>query len=285
MAKLKGMLLALFLLVSCAVAQAQAAPSPGLLIYNVWVRPTAPEPAADATPEAPLPGTVTGAFMTIENTGDSDYQLVGVSDDFAEMSQLHEMTMDDKGVMRMHALDIIDIPAGQTVLLASGGYHVMLMNVAHDIYPGQAVALTLTFADSSGATFDVPVAAIATDDPPQDDPLIVANALAQPDPTDDTALDISLILDNRGDADDTLTGVSSDIGTTVLLSMTDSRALPYTTVDVPAQQQTAFTPDGVFIRLSDPTQPPGDAFPLTLTFASGKTITVAVPVAPSGANS
>ena len=64
-----------------------------MLIYNVWVRPTAPAPAEGATPEAPLPGTVTGAYMTIENTGSSDYQLVSVdADDLAEMTMLHQMT-------------------------------------------------------------------------------------------------------------------------------------------------------------------------------------------------
>src|SRR5215216_6754631 len=86
------------LLVFGAVSQvsAQGAPtfaSSGLLIYNVWIRPTAPELAEGVTPEPPLPGTTTGAYMTIENTSETDYQLVAVSTDAAEMS-IHETTME-----------------------------------------------------------------------------------------------------------------------------------------------------------------------------------------------
>ena len=92
-----------FLLLALAVfggAQAQEAltfETSGLLIYNVWVRPTAGAPAEGAnangaTPEPPIPGTVTGAFMTIENTSSTDYQLVGVASDLAEMTHVHETT-------------------------------------------------------------------------------------------------------------------------------------------------------------------------------------------------
>src|SRR5690349_20777295 len=104
MASSRIALIILLLLASFGVAQAQSdattanAPA-GLLIYNVWVRPTAPEPADGATPEPPLPGTVSGAYMTIENTSQIDYKLLGVSDSIAEMTMLHEMTLDDKGVM------------------------------------------------------------------------------------------------------------------------------------------------------------------------------------------
>ena len=133
-------------------AQVRASEPLDLLIYNVWVRPTAPAPADGATPEAPIPGTVTGAYLTIENTGTRDYQLVGASSDLAAMTDIHQSTMDN-GVMRMRQIDSLDIPAGETVTLAPSGYHVMLMDVTRDVYPGQAIPLTLTFADSNGATF------------------------------------------------------------------------------------------------------------------------------------
>src|SRR5215216_2109718 len=115
MTRAKIALIILALLASFSVAQAQDTQPTGLLIYNVWVRPTAPAPADGATPEPPLPGTVSGAYMTIENTGTTDFKLVGISDDFAEMTMLHQMTVDAKGVMRMHMIDSLDIPAGQTV--------------------------------------------------------------------------------------------------------------------------------------------------------------------------
>jgi len=272
MARSKIALLILMLLTSFGVAQAQsateiAAPPSGLLIYNVWVRPTAPAPADGATPEPPLPGTVSGAYMTIENTSSVDYQLVAVSDSIAEMTMLHEMTVDAKGLMQMHMITSLAIPAGQTVKLDTNGDHAMLMNVSSDIYPGDAIPLTLTFADPNGSTFDVRVAAIATDDPPVDDPLIVANAAAVKN--DDGTLNVALLLDNRGDQPDTLTGAIS-ARVTVNVALTN----------IPAQTQVALTDiSGLAGALKK-----ADAFPLTLTFDSGRQITLAVPVQ-SGTNS
>lgn len=266
--------LALLLLASIGVAQAQTEatevvqPPSGLLIYNVWVRPTAPAPADGATPEPPLPGTISGAYMTIENTSAEDYQLVGVSDAIAEMTMLHEMTLDAKGVMRMPMITSLDIPAGKTVVLDANGYHAMLMNVSSDIYPGEAIALLLTFADKTGATFDVPVAAIATDTPPADDPLIVANASSIKN--EDGTLRTTLILDNRGDQADTLTGVLSAYVTAST-----------TPVDVPAHSQTVV--NHMALEAGAPRK--ANAFPLTLFFDSGKQITIAVPVQTSGAGS
>lgn len=277
MLRTRMVLTTLILLAAFSSASAQTAP-PGLLIYNAWVRPTAPEPAPGATPEPPLPATITGAYMTIENTSDSDYRLVAIADDFAEMSQLHAMTMDSKGVMRMNALDSLDIPAGETVLLASAGYHAMLMNVTRDLYPGDAVALTLTFADASSATFDVVVGALATDDPPDDDSLIAANAWGAPD--EDGLFQAHVLLVNRGVETDTL----PDAEGAVIF------ALPGIEEVESSVSETVNIMPGETHELTIPvpglgSQPPSEAFPLTLTFQSGKTLTVAVPVAPSGAAS
>lgn len=280
MSKLRIVLLILMVLATFSAVQAQTATPSGLLVYNAWVRPTAPAPlegaALPATPEAPLPGTVTGGYMTIENTGDADYTFVGIAADFSMMSMLHQMSMDDKGVMRMGEVEGLDIPAGETLLLAPGGYHAMFMDVMHDIYPGAAVALTLTFANADGETFNVPVGALASDFPPEESTLIAANASAQ---VSETGLDVSLILDNRSEAAETLTGVTSipeADATLVDLSESDDALLE--TLDIAPTAQTSFSADGVSIRLPDLGLTTGDAFPLTLTFESGKTLTVAVPV-------
>lgn len=268
--------LIVLMLASCGIAQAQTVGLPGLLVYNAWVRPTAPEPAGDTTPEPPIPGTVTGAYLTIENTGDADYQLVGIDAGFAGMSMLHESSVDDQGVMRMRAVSGLDIPAGATVQLAPGRYHAMIMNVTHDIYPGQAVALTLTFADVDGATFDILVGALATDFPPEDDTLIAANALATPNA--DGGCDITVILNNRGVQDEALTDIIMNMDTAVGLAQNPLLSkIPSLPLDIPAGDAFAFQPDDIFIVI-DLALAPGDAFPLTLTFASGESITVAVPI-------
>ncbi|MFN8448685.1 MAG: copper chaperone PCu(A)C [Anaerolineae bacterium] len=287
MSKLRIVPLILLVLATFGVAQAQFINPPELLIYDVWVRPTAPEPADGATPEAPIPGTVTGAYLTIENVSDTDYQLVGISAGFAEMSMLHQSTVDDKGVMRMQmVMGGLDIPAGEMVQLAPGGYHAMLMNVTADVYPGEAVPLTLTFADASGATFDRVVGAIATDFPPEDDGLIVANALAQRDPADPYSLDVSLVIDNRGDEADMLTGVASIPTTTPnLTQFVRNDSNDPDTVEIPAQAQTVFSMTGAIIRDNSLAQTPITVFPLTLSFQSGRSQTIAVPIDWSGAAS
>jgi copper(I)-binding protein len=156
----------------------------------------------------------------------------------------------------------------------------MFMNVTHDIYPGEAVALTLSFADADGETFDVTVGALATDFPPEDDTLIAANASAQ---VSDTVIDVSLILDNRGDEADTLTSVTSAPDANAeLIDAMDADSAPLASLDIPAQAQTAFDADSAIIRLTDLELTAGDVFPITLTFASGKTLTIAVPIVGDG---
>lgn len=268
--------LLIMLLAAFGVAQAQEAPTfetSGLLVYNVWVRPTAGVLAEGATPEAPIPGTVTGAFMTIQNTGDSNYQLVGVASDLAEMTHVHETTSSGE-MSGMRMISAIDIPAGETVRLESGGYHVMLMDVLRDVYPGEAVALTLTFADSEGDEFDAQIGALATDFPTEDDLLIVANAKAVA--LEDGAVDLSLVLDNRGEAD-RLIGVSSTPPATSSLIQPEDGSVPLT-VDIPEQARAAFSAGSVIIHLTDFEEIPDTAFTIVLTFESGKEITLAVPI-------
>jgi copper(I)-binding protein len=51
----------------------------------------------------------------------------------------------DGGVMRMFAVDGVDLPANRTVKLAPGGYHVMLMDLKRTLKAGERVPLRLTF--------------------------------------------------------------------------------------------------------------------------------------------
>jgi copper(I)-binding protein len=51
----------------------------------------------------------------------------------------------ENGVMKMFPVDGIDVPAGKTVRLASGGYHLMLLNLQKPLNAGDKVPLQLTF--------------------------------------------------------------------------------------------------------------------------------------------
>ena len=247
----------------------------GLLIYDVWVRPTAGALPEDATPEPPLSGMVTGAFMTIENTGDADYQLVGIASDAAGMTHIHETTTSGS-MSGMRMIRAIDLLAGETVRLESGGYHAMLMNLTHDIRPGEAVVLVLTFANGDGATFDVTVAGIASDLPPERETLIAANALGRL--AEEGSANIALILDNRDAQPDSLIGIDSVPAAQIRLFQPSSGEVAgFTRVELPASEQTLFAADRLIIRLEGADELPG-AVLLMLTFASGRELTVAVPI-------
>ena len=109
--------------------------------------------------EAPPAAPVAGGFLTITNAGDADDALVSasVAADVAGEVQLHEMAMSG-GVMTMREVEGgIRVPAGETVALAPGGLHLMLMDLASPLVAGEARAVTLTFERAGSVTLDFPV--------------------------------------------------------------------------------------------------------------------------------
>lgn len=109
---------------------------------------------------ATRPGApVGGGFMTIANTSSVDDRLVAASSAVAGVMQIHEMAMAD-GMMKMRELpDGLPIPAGQTVTLKPGGYHVMFMDLKEPLVEGATVEVTLTF--EKAGTVVVPLAVLA----------------------------------------------------------------------------------------------------------------------------
>ncbi len=89
----------------------------------------------------------TGAFMNI--TAREAVRLVGVSSPVAGVVEVHEMKMEGD-VMKMRAVPSLDLPAGQTVQLKPGGYHVMMMDLKQALPKGSMVPLTLVFKDAKG---------------------------------------------------------------------------------------------------------------------------------------
>jgi copper(I)-binding protein len=83
------------------------------------------------------------AFMVIKNTSGADDRLLNTSADFANAS-IHETRMDGD-VMQMFEVTGIDIPAGESVELKSGSFHIMLMNPTMQPTVGDTVDLALEF--------------------------------------------------------------------------------------------------------------------------------------------
>ena len=99
-----------------------------------WIRATVPQQQS------------TGAFMQLQSAKDA--RLVGVSSPVAGLAEIHKMDMDGQ-TMRMGPVDGIDLPAGKPVKLASGGYHIMLMDLKRQLKDGDTVKLTLVVQDKN----------------------------------------------------------------------------------------------------------------------------------------
>ncbi len=105
-------------------------------VKDAWVRTTVQGQKA------------TGAFMKI--TAKDGARLVGGSSPVAGVTEVHEMKMEGD-VMKMRAVSGgLDLPAGKTVELKPGGYHVMLMDLKTALKKDSTVPLTLVFKDAKG---------------------------------------------------------------------------------------------------------------------------------------
>jgi copper(I)-binding protein len=115
-------------------------------VKDAWVRATVPAQ------------TVTGAFMTL--TSSADAKIVGASSPAAGKTEIHASMMMN-GVNMMHAADAIPMVAGKPLELKSGGYHVMLMDLAKPVKAGDVVPITFTIEGKDGKRTQLEVKATA----------------------------------------------------------------------------------------------------------------------------
>ncbi|MFO6420630.1 copper chaperone PCu(A)C [Hylemonella sp. W303a] len=102
----------------------------------------------DAWARATVQGQkASGAFMKL--TAKEGTRLVGAVSPVAGVVEVHEMKMEGD-VMKMRAIAGLDLPAGQTVELKPGGYHVMLMDLKSALRADQTIPVTLLFKNAQG---------------------------------------------------------------------------------------------------------------------------------------
>lgn len=94
-----------------------------------------------ASVRASAPGQTT-AMGDFSITSAQAGSLVGVSTPAAQRVELH-MMMHDQGMMMMHEVPAIDLPAGKTVDLRASSYHLMLIDLKEPIKEGMNVPMTL----------------------------------------------------------------------------------------------------------------------------------------------
>lgn len=119
-----------------AVLSGLALAQPPVQVLSPWVRATVPGQ------------TATGAFMTL--SASQDTRLVAVRSPRAgTTAEIHQMTLSGD-VMRMREIPGIDLPAGQGVALAPGGYHIMLYGLRAPLRAGDVEPLELVFRNRAG---------------------------------------------------------------------------------------------------------------------------------------
>lgn len=157
--------------------------SSGISVSEAWCRASAAMAEAGA------------CYMTITNGTDSADALVTVSVDaaVAATAEVHETvseggmdhesgmsddtsmaqdqgsmdaadhdtatTMPGAAMMKMQPVDKLEVPAGETVKLEPGGYHIMLLDLAEPLVEGSTITLTLTFSGAGEKTVDAEVRA------------------------------------------------------------------------------------------------------------------------------
>lgn len=114
---------------SAALAQSpNPSTTPSLSVSDPWVRATVAQQPA------------TGAFMKLSAT--QNVRVLEVRSPVAAMVEIHEMAMQGD-VMQMRPVSALAVPAGKTVELKPGGYHVMLMGLKQQLKAGDSVPLSL----------------------------------------------------------------------------------------------------------------------------------------------
>ncbi|MDX8404044.1 MAG: copper chaperone PCu(A)C [Mariprofundaceae bacterium] len=105
-----------------------------IMVEDAWVR--LPPPVADTA----------AGYMTIRNSSDHDVKITSIATSAADHPEFHAMTMQD-GMMHMHKMDKVIIPAKGKINFGPGGNHLMLIDLTKSLKTGEHLMITLETSD------------------------------------------------------------------------------------------------------------------------------------------
>ncbi len=114
-------------------------------ISSAWVRPGAA-------------GEGSAAYLEITGGSAAD-ALVSASSPGAGTMELHETTTDDTGMTGMHPIPSLAVPAGATVALKPGSYHLMIMGLKKALAVGDKFEIDLVFQNAGNVVVQAEVKA------------------------------------------------------------------------------------------------------------------------------
>ncbi len=122
-------------LAACSSGSSSTTDANSLTVTDAWIK------AIDSG--------MTATFGEVTNSSDHEITVVSAASPAAPMVELHEVVGD---VMRPVDGGFV-IPAGGTLTLEPGGFHIMFMGVQSPIAAGDEVKVTLTLGDGSTLSF------------------------------------------------------------------------------------------------------------------------------------
>ncbi len=135
---------ATFILLLIILITSACGNSDGIAVLDAWARPG-------------FRGDNSVVYLTINNQNNQGDGLIGANSDIAGGTEIHLSKMDAAGTMTMERQDLVVIPAKDSIELAPGGLHIMLVILGKDLSVGDTFPVTLEFQRAGDITIDVEV--------------------------------------------------------------------------------------------------------------------------------
>lgn len=104
----------------------------------------------------PMAVPVRAGYMHISNNQNTEITIVSLQSKSFESIEIHQ-SMEVNGMMGMRPVDALSIPAGGSLELAPGGFHLMMMNPQEELVPGQKVTVTLYYQNQNTQLIELEV--------------------------------------------------------------------------------------------------------------------------------
>ena len=107
----------------------------GMMVHDAWIRPAAQ-------------GTNSAMFGMIMNHTDVNDTLVGLSSEFAILTEVHETYKGENDMMGMRRVEFVPVDKNDSFELKPRAHHVMLIRLKEDLKIGDTKEVTLTFKNA-----------------------------------------------------------------------------------------------------------------------------------------
>ena len=96
----------------------------------------------------PMSVPMRAGYMVISNNQAQTIKIKWLKSEAFARIEIHQSVEKD-GLMSMHPVNLLTISSGETVQLAPGGIHLMMMNPLTTLVPGNKIVVTIGYDDLS----------------------------------------------------------------------------------------------------------------------------------------